>query len=1361
MNLSIKKRRERLREPRGWFAARILKESALRVLWALLALQVTSSAAGADGSLHELEAKLRDAQEHDVPLLAPSAYAGATRSYQEADRLARSGGGPEAVQRLVSAALQGLDMAFAASARNRQSLAAALTAREEALKLGVAMAARIGEADQRLREAAARLEAGNQSEGEELAKSAVAQYTRAGAAQLRETALAELRNALQAAAGQAPETAYRKATSELEAVDAGLNDGSLSVRGAVARIDEIWKLLFPPVFRFPPHELAIGSFTLYVEKYDTRAWDFVNGRIIHASGTAWTSFECLPDLIAIYPGILTAVKQFRVVETVQNPLEEISVAEAQKIDPAQGVHSSLTLKIPTYAVTGAQVSQAIQDIIKAGIAHKGNIKVHFDDLTIQPGANPNTGLVLAGTAAYPTTPPQPETITLHVTGFTLSISALTLRPTGAVATGELEFPVSIADPGTGHPGRVSLGNFAIDSACQFHKELPSMAFGPWAVGSTEILVQGTGIVADFDKTWAAPGLDPSSSAAIASWRGALLQTGSTIPASAPVISNSGYLRAKYNFAQAEVTAPGLKGHFVLGAPYEFLSLEPYGYSMSMTAGYVDLQDSAVDHGLFQNGRVVAPLSAARAGLLAPVRADYQLAELDANLDLLANVKVNSPIQWGEYTQTTGKPTFYEASNFSRERFYLAGTWKQNYFPLDAGGDFVEPTISADLRLLGMQGLSVFLPQRLTIDTPDTPAKKPVKFLGQKGFLNISFGGVHGSLDMASEPPSGPDLGPTYQPFYAGKKPFQSPMDHNYYIKVQFVSSATYNCDMHGTFHIPMPVDSDLDFTNLAFTSTAQISGAKAPFTTPFKLSYWGLDMVKKPGASAAAVISVRTGQVFFTAAGIRELRHFAAPFYLIWGEMLADGSLKRLVFDYSGVGQKFDRFPFTTSFVRLSNYVAGAEGFLKVAGTAHFDVFGPKYLNIEDVYDPSKPNPPWNNRRIDNLKTDSDPGGLFKASDQHLIAKWSDDFGSMDFHYDYDKNLQDGFTGNGQMEFLWVNGTLGASIVLKAERSCMSVSETTHRDFTLGPVSHFGFMTRTTGCGCIENGQLQRIVLSAELEPSADANIFLRSAGYGSIEWSLTPSVSTLEVSGDMYLTILAGGNLEATGKARFTVDRAKDFVEGEIDAKFDAGTALGAGTLQADGQLNWHIGKFGGDSYQSIQGKLAIQVVTPVGGVGAEGGFYIGINAPKTEAWVLAGAGSRYKLNMTPLPDRLTGMFGYAKASRSLEAYVFSGGMEVYGGVGGFILTPAQVADLGAQASAIPGKVVLPFVIGNGGFHIWGEILGGLVSAGGTVDLQVIVPYPFHFEGTLGLEGCVVWVVCGSVDVTVGLNSSEGLYLR
>ena len=1038
----------------------------------------------------------------------------------------------------------------------------------------------------------------------------------------------------------------------------------------LARLQDIIVQLYSPFFRHPPLTLTIGTFALYVEKYDKLRWDFSNGVIVGASGTASTSFSCAPKLIPLYPGMLTALKSFRVVETVHNPLEEISVADAQKIDPQQGLNATLSLKTPTYAVSASQVSQVISDAIK--FKPKGDIQVHFDNLTITPGLAPGTGIVLAGTATYPTSPPLPTQITLSLAGFTVYLSALKLTPLSATATGELELPVSIVDPGSGHPGRIPLGDFTINSECEFHKELAATGFGPWAVGNTEILIQGTGVVADFDKTWAAPGLDPSAAAALASWRGAILNTGSTIPAATLVTSNSGYLRASYSFSKAEVTGPGLKGHFVLAVPYEFMALEPFDYRVHLGTGSLDLTDSAVDHAFFQHNTVTAPLAAAQTEFGLPVVADCPTLSVDTNLDLLANGKVNSHIRWGEFTKHS-RPFFYEATGFTRERFYLSGTYKVNYFPVDSAGNFVDPNaLAADLRVLGMQGLSVFLPQEFVVFTIDTPGAQSLKFRPANeaqttpGWLNISFGGVHGSLDMVTAVDSNKELGPTGQPFYVGKEPFRpavtsvfAPISSNYHIHTQFVSSASYKSDTDGTFHIPKPVDGNLDFTNLAFTSTALIAGAKVPFTNPLPLSYWGLDMVTKPGATAAGVMSIRTGQVFFTAAGIRELRHFDAPFYLIWGEMLADGSLKRLVFDYAGVGQKFDRFHFTTSFVRLSDYDPAKEAFLKVAGTTHFDLFGPKYINVNDVYDPMKPASPYNSRRLDDLMTDADPGGLFHASDLHLVANWSGGFGTMDFHYDYDKDAQDGFLGRGHMGFLWIDGPMAAAIVLKAERECMTVSETTHHDFTAGPIAHFGSMTRTTGCGCIEDGQLQRVELNAELEPSADVNILLRSASYGSIAWSLTPTVSTLEVAGDMYVTILVGGNIEVTGRAQFTVDRDKDFVEGVIDGKLDMGTALGLNSLTADGQLNWHLGMFGGSAYQAMQGKLAVHVVAPLAGVAAEGGFYAGINAPKSEAWVLADVGERYKLNTTPLPERLTGVYGFAKMSDSINLYVFSGGVE------------------------------------------------------------------------------------------------------
>ncbi|HQH72930.1 MAG TPA: hypothetical protein PK360_12705, partial [bacterium] len=79
-------------------------------------------------------------------------------------------------------------------------------------------------------------------------------------------------------------------------------------------------------------------------------------------------------------------------------------------------------------------------------------------------------------------------------------------------------------------------------------------------------------------------------------------------------------------------------------------------------------------------------------------------------------------------------------------------------------------------------------------------------------------------------------------------------------------------------------------------------------------------------------------------------------------------------------------------------------------------------------------------------------------------------------------------------------------------------------------------------------------------------------------------------------------------------------------------------------------------------------------------------------------------------------------------------------------------------NSSGIPG---LPYVVGNLGIHIWGDILGGLVSAGAWGDLQMMFPAPFSFQGTVGLEACVLWVICGSVDVTVGLNSVDGFYIE
>jgi hypothetical protein len=102
---------------------------------------------------------------------------------------------------------------------------------------------------------------------------------------------------------------------------------------------------------------------------------------------------------------------------------------------------------------------------------------------------------------------------------------------------------------------------------------------------------------------------------------------------------------------------------------------------------------------------------------------------------------------------------------------------------------------------------------------------------------------------------------------------------------------------------------------------------------------------------------------------------------------------------------------------------------------------------------------------------------------------------------------------------------------------------------------------------------------------------------------------------------------------------------------------------------------------------------------------------------------------------------------SASVSYYVVSGGYTVYAGLGAF-------AGYGAPTGAGFG------VIGNVGVNVWGKILGGLVSADGWADLQMVIGVPPAFQGTLGLQACVLWVACGSVTLNAGFNANQGFYL-
>jgi hypothetical protein len=1335
------------------------------------------AASDAVAVIRQLDAALVAAGARQLDFFAPKHFGEASRLYRQAEDELKRRLETQAVAD-AQLALTAIAEAGAAAQEARQILKDGLEARTLALELDPSMASRAEGAERILREAAAAAEAGDPQTAQQTAQRAAEGYLAAASQYMREVRIPAIQEQLSQLRDKVPALSYEQAQAQIARVAATLTSSPINrLAETINELGAIIHNLFPPFF-WDIQKIQLDDFTLQVISFDMKEWDFKNGVIINAAGTAWLTFQCRPILFIPFGSVATAEKQLRVVQGVRNPAEEISLDDAERIDPSIGVGGTLNLQIPAFAVTAAQVAQAVHDVVQWHLKPPGAIVVHFDNLVIRPSASPDTGVATAGTATYPTTPPDPQTATLAIAGFTLYLHAITVSPNGAVVEAQLEMPVSIVDAGTGHPGRIDLGTFGITHSCVFRRDLPSLAYGPWAVGNTEMQVQGVGVTADFDQSWAAPSAPPGSPAALPAWRGILLGQGASAAAAGNIISNSGYLRAQYSYPIAQVSSSGLTAEFTLSAPYEFDLLEPIGYRMRISTGHVEIADSTVASGEFDQDQMVLPERAVLTSAGAPVQATHGQLSLDANLDLEGPASIAAAIRWGEFTQHGPADSFYEAQGFSFARVYFAGTNRSNYFPVDANDQFVEPNgLLQPLSTTGMQGLTVFFPRFLQVNTPDTPGKDPLRFLSTNtsnrataDWLNFSFGGVHGRLqNYLSQPSSKTDLGPTYQPFYVGVKPFVAglasganvKLEKRYSLTMRLVSSAVYDSNMEGAFSIPPPVGSNLDFDSMAFTSVAQISGAKAPFNNPLNLAYWGLDMVKKPGATSGGIISVRTGQVFFTAVGIREPRHFALPFYLTWGEMLADGQLRRLDFDHNSAGQKFDNFHYVPDFVKLSDYDPNQPqlpAYLKTAGSVSLDFFGAKYINLNDTYDTTRPGDPFDNRVVQ-LMNDSDPGNAFHATDHTLAADWSSGFGALNFNYDYDAAAQDGFVGTGTMGFQWIDQGLTSSIVIKSDRTCMSANDTNRHDFTLGPVAHFGAMSRITGCGCIIASQLERVLLSAELEATSDANIVVRSASYGEVEWQLTPGTSSVGVQGDMYLSILVGGNLEVLGAANFVVNRDQDFVEGDVDGHFDTSSALGLSSLSGDGHLNWHVGTLANEGYEALQGQIAVSVDTPMAGGASEGGFYVGLNAPKAEAWVLTAGGDRYHLNTAALPDRMTGLFGYVKLSAALNLYIVSGGYEQYVGLGGFELTPQQAIDLHAQSTA--NVVGLPYVVGDVDAHVWGDILGGLVSADGWADLQVILPYPFSFQGTLGLEGCALWVACKTVDVTVGLNSSQGFYLE
>jgi hypothetical protein len=1105
-----------------------------------------------------------------------------------------------------------------------------------------------------------------------------------------------------------------------------------------------------------PDTLLVGGFTLIVERYTSNGtWNPRLNTYTGLSGYGRVKFNCQRNF---FPwGVLWNEAIFKplnvtIAETIRNPQREISIRDARQLGIEARIGQQVELQVPHLGDRAVDLVGYLND--RFNPAPEG-IRVQFTNASVRvPALNARRGSIIVGDCTYPTDPPVPQPpVNLNVApGFQLQIDSLTIGPLRTAAVAKLVLPNSLTAGTECRAATLNLGTILINANCEFYKELLDSTFA-FGVGNTTLNVQGRGFVADFSSTQTyAPSGKPLA------WKGVFLLAGASAGTASGVVSNIGYLQARYNFTAGLVESTGLFANFNCNTPYRYNTTVPADYTVGFNQAQIRVEKSAVVSGNLNTGTLVLPKRGARdrnANLITLTDIRYSIND---RMDVRGSTGYNQSVYWGDLVSPQELLSFGMQGAAFKVSIFFAAQYRNPYFPLDATGTGFQINPTGNDSLQGATFL--FTNGQLSINARDVPvawssmppAMSPHLNLTLRTnellWINVVTEGVHCHINSPIWDQGATTLGNPADALYVGKTPFQTIFSRRGQrqgsIRLQCVESAVFECDVRGIVNLPQPTGSTFAFKEMCFTSSARNAGGKVDLGGGGNdsLSYWGLALVQKPGFTSAGLVSVRTGQIVMTAAGLTEPRHFTQPFYVTWGELLANGEVGRLFFDYNSAGQQFDKFHFVTSGVALSPYNPADRAFLRVGGMAHFPFFGGDYLHIKDFYVPAQAAAPFNTRSIE-LSNETLTG--FTSTDFSIAGNWYSGLADFAFTLAYDAVAQNGFTGvgTGSLRYL-AGGAIGSTLTMNDRGTCMRIGTNLldQRSVALGPVANVSNITRIWGCACVVNDQLANVVVGGELTNAANMSILARAGSTVQTVLQITPSTAKITMDGEAYVSLAAAVDVMVNGHIQLLMDFGRGILEGEVAGEFRnaSGALLVGNSLEGRGEANWHLGS----DYQSIQGMLELRVMGISGGSGFGAGFYVGANAPKEKAWVLIGSDPRYALNMTVLPARLTGVYGYVHIRRGVNLYIVSGEYELFVGLGAFV-TP------------------LPTVVGNLGGRIHGEILGGLVSAGARFNMQVAVgpPCGLGFQGTVGLEGCALWVFCGSVDVTMGLNGCEGFYVR
>lgn len=1080
------------------------------------------------------------------------------------------------------------------------------------------------------------------------------------------------------------------------------------------------------------------------------------------TGTGYLSLPCLPHASGDALGGVVFHPWLEVVSEVRFPDTQISLESARTFAPDAAVGQMLktAVRFDEMELSHRLSDAAMQVDWAVDCVAKGRVLVAFKDITVRRvTGRKNAVEIISGTAVYPAVPRIPKRLVIDIAGFSVEFTELALSPRGATANALLTLPDTLGDATTCGAATLDLGQVRIGHDCSFVVARPDQPWGPWIVGDTGLVAEGTGYVFDTSTTKSVPGVPPS-------WRGLRLSGGSASGATTiPDPCNTGWLGGSFTLSGALVTPDGLKGTLDLNANHQFNTLNPLGYGVHLSAARLNLTASNVIGGTLGPGHIDLPKAAVRdPGGVGAVTVQFTSLNVQANLDVTGELSAAARLAWGELTHPGDELEVQQVAAKEGLVFLPTGprasfqpVRPSGYVSLPHGGLVANGLAALDAE--NAAGVTFRRLEDLSILSPDRPGGLPLVFADVQGWLRADTLGLDGEI-LAYARPGREGLGEPARAGYRCGRPFDAEFFHREKLNLagRWISSANSASDFDGTISLPVPSEiPDLSFTDLRLTSTgALVGGIVALPPGGVELDYWKVQLVPTGAPEESGVLSIRTGRIVFTSAGIAEPIHFTIPFRLLWGEILADGNIGDLRFDLGLQGQKFDGLPYTPGQISLSPYVVGTtDPYLGTCGTVHFNFFGPAPVNIRDARH-DDPAAPFFSRYVTIPATGD---GACPATDLHLVGSWqnttSEDLADFDFpnaNMDYNEHLQDGFigTGTGSLEVL-DGGTLDA--LIEARRDGIDIRLTSHstRDLNLGLYAVVGGMSEIRACLRIEGPLLRCMNLSAELEAavSTGSGILAPKAGHVvEVNMTVTPTSLDFFASGSILLQVAASA-VDAYAQVHMQYDYLRGTAEGEVLGRIDCNSVVGG--LEGEGQVTW----FAGPGTGHMQGNIRVSVAGWVGKGAMEGGFFVGHNTPKALAWVLQPSSPHFGISPAILPDTLTGVFGYGQIAIGFNAYLFGGGVEIYAGAGAFTVTPSGYSS---EWTAPPGAV-LPYVVGSCGVHLHGEILGGLVSASGWADLDLRGPVPVYYEGQLGLEGCVLWVLCASVDLTVGVNSG-GFYV-